>query len=158
MQNCVQVNFVFVQVNGVESDGYFVFVFVFGILLLLKLMIVVLLKWLLLFVFGLLVDVIVLDVIVCWFDLQGVFVVEKVNCVKIKVVEVVFMLKIFLFVLMLYVSGGMVIFVLFVIGDQVLIVNLNGSCYGGGVFFGVMILLYDGGLCLVVLMQVCNDV
>ncbi|KGV08690.1 putative outer membrane efflux protein [Burkholderia pseudomallei MSHR4503] len=44
-----------------------------------------------------------------------------------------------------------------IVGQQAPTVNLNGSRYGGGVFVGVTIPLYDGGLRSAVLMQARND-
>ena len=90
-------------------------------------------------------------------DLQGAFALEKANRAKIKAAEAAFMPKIFLSASTSYASGGTSISALPAIGDQAPTVNLNGSRYGGGVFLGVTIPLYDGGLRSAVLMQARND-
>ncbi|KAB0638605.1 TolC family protein, partial [Burkholderia territorii] len=156
-QNRAQANLALVQANGAESDGYLALVSALGISPLSKPSIAELPKRPLPPALASSVDAIVSDAIARRPDLQGAYALEQANRAKIKAAQAAFMPKIFLSASTSYASGGTAITALPAIGDQAATVNLNGSRYGGGVFVGVTIPLYDGGLRSAVLMQARND-
>ncbi|RQR44337.1 TolC family protein [Burkholderia sp. Bp9140] len=156
-QNRAQANLALVQASGAESDSYLALVSALGISPLSKPSIAALPKRPLPPALASSVDAIVSDAIARRPDLQGAYALEQANRAKIKAAEAAFMPKIFLSASTSYASGGTAITALPAIGDQAPTVNLNGSRYGGGVFLGVTIPLYDGGLRSAVLMQARND-
>ncbi|RQZ20978.1 TolC family protein [Burkholderia sp. Bp9031] len=159
-QNRAQANLALVQATGAQSDSYLALVSALGISPLSKPSIAALPKRPLPPALASSVDAIVSDAIARRPDLQGAYALEQANRAKIKAAEAAFMPKIFLSASTSYASGGTAITAITAlpaIGDQAPTVNLNGSRYGGGVFLGVTIPLYDGGLRSAVLMQARND-
>ncbi|KVQ76966.1 RND transporter [Burkholderia multivorans] len=156
-QNRAQANLALVQARGAESDSYLALVSALGISPLSKPTIAALPVRPLPPALGSSVDAIVADAIARRPDLQGAYALEKANRAKIKAAEAAFMPKVFLSASTSYASGHTAVSALPAIGDQAPTVNLNGSRYGAGVFVGVTIPLYDGGLRSAVLMQAHND-
>ncbi|PRG57038.1 TolC family protein [Burkholderia gladioli] len=156
-QNRAQANLALVQAQGSESDSYLALVSALGISPLSRPLIAELPERPLPATLGASVDAIVADAIARRPDLQGAYAMEKANRAKIRAAEAAFMPKVFLSASTSYASGHTAISALPAIGDQSPTVNLNGSRYGSGVFLGVTIPLYDGGLRSAVLMQARND-
>jgi len=156
-QNREQANLALVQARGAASDGYLDLVSALGISPLSKPAIAALPQRPLPPALGSSIDTIVADAIARRPDLQNAYALEKADRAKIKAAEAAFMPKVFLSASTSYASGHTALSALPAIGDQAPTVNLNGSRYGGGVFLGISIPLYDGGLRSAVLMQARND-
>ncbi|KGV36816.1 outer membrane efflux family protein [Burkholderia pseudomallei MSHR4012] len=90
-------------------------------------------------------------------DVPGAYAAAQASAAKIKAAESEFMPKVFVSASTPYNAGRAAINAIPPVGQQAPTVNLNGSRYGGGVFVGVTIPLYDGGLRSAVLMQARND-
>ncbi|EEH30550.1 outer membrane efflux protein, partial [Burkholderia pseudomallei Pakistan 9] len=90
-------------------------------------------------------------------DVPGAYAAAQASAAKIKAAEAEFMPKVFVSASTPYNAGRAAINAIPPVGQQAPTVNLNGSRYGGGVFVGVTIPLYDGGLRSAVLMQARND-
>ncbi|KVO54031.1 TolC family protein [Burkholderia stagnalis] len=156
-QNRAQANLALVEARGAESDGYLGLVSALGISPLSKPTIAALPARPLPPALRTSVDAIVADAIARRPDLQSAYALEKADRAKVKAAEAEFMPKVFMSASTSYSSGRTAITALPAIGQQAPTVNLNGSRYGGGVFVGVTIPLYDGGLRSAVLMQARND-
>lgn len=90
-------------------------------------------------------------------DVPGAYAAAQASAAKIKAAESEFMPKVFVSASTPYNAGRAAINAIPPVGQQAPTVNLNGSRYGGGVFVGVTIPRYDGGLRSAVLMQARND-
>ncbi|AOZ06294.1 TolC family protein [Cupriavidus malaysiensis] len=90
-------------------------------------------------------------------DVLGAYALERASQAKVKAAEAEFLPKVFLSANTSYASGGAAITAIPSVGQQAPTVNLNGSRYGGSVFLGVTIPLYDGGLRAAVLARARND-
>ncbi|WP_059411268.1 TolC family protein [Cupriavidus basilensis] len=90
-------------------------------------------------------------------DILGAYAAEKANQAKVRAAEAEFLPKVFVSAVTSYASGGTAISALPAVGQQAPTVNLNGSRYGGSVFLGITIPLYDGGLRSAVLAQARNN-
>ncbi|MGU7770739.1 TolC family protein [Burkholderia sp. MR1-5-21] len=156
-QNRAQANLALVEARGAESDGYLGLVSTLGISPLSKPTIAPLPARPLPPALGASVEAIVADAIARRPDLQSAYALEKADRAKVKAAEAEFMPKVFMSATASYLSGGTSISALPAIGQQAPTVNLNGNRYGGGVFVGITIPLYDAGLRSAVLMQARND-
>ncbi|KWI98696.1 RND transporter [Burkholderia ubonensis] len=156
-QNRAQANLALVEASGAESDGYLGLVSALGISPLSKPTIAALPPRPLPPALRASVDSIVADAIARRPDLQSAYALENASRAKVKAAQAEFMPKVFMSASTSYSSGGTAITALPAVGQQAPTVNLNGSRYGGGVYVGVTIPLYDGGLRSAVLMQARND-
>lgn len=156
-QNRAQANLALVEAQGAESDGYLGLVSALGISPLSKPTIAALPRRPLSPALRTPVEQIVSDAIARRPDLLSAYAAEKANQAKIKAAEAAFLPKVFVSASTSYSTGRLGVTALPSIGQQAPTVNLNGSRYGGNVFVGISIPLYDGGLRSAVLMQARND-
>jgi outer membrane protein len=156
-QNRAQANLAYVQAQGAESDGYLSLVSALGISPLSKPTIAPLPDRPLSAASSAPIDAIVSDAIARRPDLLGAYAAEKAARAKIDAAQAEFMPKVFMSASASYGAGRMAITALPGIGQEAPTVNLSNSRYGGGVFVGITIPLYDGGLRSAVLMQARND-
>jgi outer membrane protein len=156
-QNRAQANLAKVQADGALTDSYLNLVSALGISPLSKPAIAPLPTRELSPALHQSIDQIVADAIARRPDVQGAYALEMANQAKIHAAEAAFMPKVFLSATAAYGTGSTAITAIPSIGDQAATVNLNGSRRSGGVFIGVTIPIYDGGLRSAVLMQARND-
>ncbi|WP_213306312.1 TolC family protein [Paraburkholderia sacchari] len=156
-QNRAQANLVKVQSDGALSDSYLSLVSALGISPLSKPTIAPLPARALTPALHQSVDEIVADAIARRPDVQSAYALEQANQAKIRAAKAAFMPKVFLSAVAAYGTGQTAITAIPPVGDQAATVNLNGSRRSGGLFLGVTIPLYDGGLRSAVLMQARND-
>ncbi|CAB3802078.1 hypothetical protein LMG28688_05503 [Paraburkholderia caffeinitolerans] len=156
-QNRAQANLVKVQADGALSDSYLSLLSALGISPLSKPTIAPLPARALTPALHQSVDEIVADAIARRPDVQSAYALEQANQAKIRAAKAAFMPKVFLSAVAAYGTGQTAITAIPPVGDQAATVNLNGSRRSGGVFLGVTIPLYDGGLRSAVLMQARND-
>lgn len=156
-QNRAQANLAIVQADGAASDTYLGLVSALGISPLAKPTIAELPVRELSQALDRSVEEIVADAIARRPDVQGAYALEQASQAKVRAAEAAFMPKVFLSASVANSTGHTSVTAIPSIGDQSATLNLNGSRYGGSVFFGVTIPLYDGGLRSSVLMQAHND-
>lgn len=156
-QNRAQANLAIVQADGAASDTYLGLVSALGISPLAKPTIAELPVRVLSQALDRSVEAIVADAIARRPDVQGAYALEQASQAKIRAAEAAFMPKVFLSASVANSTGHTSVTAIPAIGDQSATLNLNGSRYGGSVFLGVTIPLYDGGLRSSVLMQAHND-
>ncbi|HEX8788492.1 MAG TPA: TolC family protein, partial [Telluria sp.] len=156
-QNRAQANLAIVQADGAASDTYLGLVSALGISPLAKPTIAELPVRELSQALDRSVEEIVADAIARRPDVQGAYALEQASQAKVRAAEAAFMPKVFLSASVANSTGHTSVTAIPSIGDQSATLNLNGSRYGGSVFFGVTVPLYDGGLRSSVLMQAHND-
>ncbi|SMG00006.1 TolC family protein [Burkholderia singularis] len=156
-QNRAQANLAFVEAQGADSDAYLSVVSALGISPLSKPTLAELPVQPLSPALRTSVDEIVASAIARRPDVLSAYAAEKASDAKIRAAQAEFMPKVFMSASASYNASRSAITALPAIGQQAPTVNLNGSRYGGSVFVGVSIPLYDGGLRSAVLMQARND-
>ncbi|WP_420993311.1 TolC family protein [Cupriavidus sp. 30B13] len=156
-QNRAQANLALVQARGAESNAYLSLVSAIGVSPLAKPRIAELPVRPLSPALRSSVEQIVETAIARRPDILGAYAVEKASQAKVKAAEAEFLPKVFVSAFTSYASGGTAISALPAVGQQAPTVNLNGSRYGGSVFLGITIPLYDGGLRSAVLAQARNN-
>lgn len=86
-------------------------------------------------------------------DVQGAYAAEQAKLANARAAEAEFKPKLFLSGNGTYTSGGLNVTALPAIGSQAPTVNINGNRFGGSIFAGIAIPIYDGGLRAAVLAQ-----
>jgi outer membrane protein TolC len=156
-QNRAQANLAIVQTEGTESGSYLGLISALGISPLSKPTIAELPVRVLSPTLERSVDEIVADAIARRPDVQGAYALAKASQAKIRAAEATFKPKVFMSASVANSTGNTSITATPSIGNQSGTVNLNGNRYGGSLFFGVSIPLYDGGLRSTLLKQAHND-
>jgi len=156
-QNRAQANLVLVQADGAEKDTYLGLVTAIGISPLAKPQIAEMPLRPLSAALQTPVEQIVDTAIASRPDVLSAYALEKASQARIRAAEAEFLPKVFVSAFTSYASGSSTITAIPAVGQQAPTVNLSNNRYGGSVFLGVTIPLYDGGLRSAVLAQARNN-
>lgn len=156
-QNRAQANLAVVQADGAVSDSYLGLISTLGISPLSKPRIAELPVRVLSQALDRSVEEIVADAISRRPDVQGAYALEQASQARVRAAEAAFKPKVFMSASVANATGRTSVTAIPSIGDQSATLNLNGSRYGGSVFVGVTVPLYDGGLRSAALSQARND-
>ncbi len=77
--------------------------------------------------------------------MQGAYAAEKASLAAVRAANAEFMPKFFISASGTYSSGGLGITAIPSVGQQVPTLNINGNRFGGSIFAGVTVPLFDGG-------------
>jgi outer membrane protein len=156
-QNRAQANLADVQAKGAQSDTYLSLLSAMGVSPLSTLKVDELPPRTLSPALDEPVEQIVKDTIASRPDIQGAYALAQASEAKIRAAQASFMPKVFVAASAGYGSGSAGLTTSLPFIGQLPSVNLSNSHYGGNIFIGVTIPLYDGGMRAAVLKQARND-